>query len=81
MPGFLSPNIRPVHLYSILHEGNDFVIVTIWMDNLLLFAITKKLIKQTKASLEAEWEPTNLRELIKIIEIKIALHDHSVMIS
>jgi hypothetical protein len=40
-----------------------------------------KLIEQTKAILEAEWELTNLGEPVKIIRIEIALGDHSMMIS
>jgi hypothetical protein len=42
----------------ILREGDDFVIVTVWVDDLLLFATTKELIERTKAGLEAEWELT-----------------------
>jgi len=38
----------------ILQEGNDFVIVTVWVDNLLLFATTDKLIKRTKTNLEVD---------------------------
>jgi hypothetical protein len=65
----------------ILQEGNDFIIVTIWVDNLLLFATTDKLIEQTKTILEAEWELTDLGEPIKIIRIEITLGDRSVTIS
>ncbi len=50
-------------------EGNDFVIVTIWVDDLLLFATTDELIERTKANLEARWKLTDLGS------------DHSIMIS
>jgi len=41
----------------------------------LLFATTDKLIEQTKAILEAEWELTNLGEPVKIVRIEITLGD------
>ena len=65
----------------ILWEDDDFVIVTIWVDDLLLFATIDELIERTKAVLEAEWELTNLGEPVKIVRIEIALGDRSVTIS
>jgi hypothetical protein len=65
----------------ILREGNDFVIVTIWVDDLLLFATMDELIERTKANLEAKWELTDLGEPVKIVRIEIALGDRSVTIS
>jgi len=64
----------------ILCEGDQFVIVTIWVDDLLLFATTNKLIERMKTNLEAEWELTNLGEPVKIIGIEIALGDRSITI-
>jgi hypothetical protein len=46
----------------------------------LLFVTTDKLIEQTKAILEAEWELTGLGEPVKIIRIEIALGDCSITI-
>ncbi len=65
----------------ILQEDNNFIIVTIWVDNLLLFATTDEFIERTKTNLEAEWELTNLGEPVKIVGIEIALSDHSITIS
>ena len=65
----------------ILREGVDFIIVTIWVDDLLLFATTEELIERTKAGLEAEWELTDLGEPVKIVGIEITLSDCSVTIS
>jgi len=65
----------------ILREGINFVIVTVWVDDLLLFAMTEKLIEWTKAGLEAEWELTDLGEPVKIVGIEITLSDCSVTIS
>ena len=62
-------------------EGNDFVIVTIWVDDLLLFATTDELIEHTKANLEARWKLTDLGKPVKVIGIEITLGDHSIMIS
>ncbi len=39
-----------------------------------------KLIEQTKANLEAEWELTDLGEPVKIVGIKITLGNHSITI-
>jgi len=64
-----------------LHWDDHFIIVTIWVNDLLLFATLESLIEQTKANLEAEWELTDLGELVKIVGIEIMLHDHFVTIS
>src|SRR5216683_356276 len=65
----------------ILHQDNQFIIVTVWVDDLLLFAMLEHLIEQTKANLEAEWELTDLGEPVKIVGIEIALRNRSVTIS
>ena len=65
----------------ILCQGNDFIIITVWIDNLLLFGTLDELIEQTVAQLKAEWEITDLGEPVKIVGIEIALGDHSVTIS
>ncbi len=64
-----------------MQEGDDFIIVTVWVDDLLLFVTMNKLIERTKTSLEAEWELTDLGEPVKIVGIEIALGDCSVTIS
>jgi hypothetical protein len=65
----------------ILCKGNNFVIVTIWVDDLLLFAMLDHLIEHTKVGLEAEWELTDLGEPVKIVGIEIELGDHFITIS
>jgi hypothetical protein len=64
-----------------LREGNNFVIVTVWVDDLLLFATLDHLIEQTKVGLEAEWELINLGKPVKIVGIEIELGDHFITIS
>ena len=55
----------------IRREGDNFMIVTIWVDNLLLFTTLDTLMDKTKANINAEWETTDLGEPSKIISIKI----------
>jgi hypothetical protein len=65
----------------ILHQGEDFVIITVWVDDLLLFGTLDELIEQTVAQLKAEWEITDLGEPVKIVGIEIALGNRSITIS
>ncbi len=65
----------------ILCQDNQFIIITVWMDDLLLFATLECLIEQTKVNLEAEWELTDLGEPVKIVGIEIMLRDCSITIS
>ena len=65
----------------ILWDGDQFIIVTIWVNDLLLFAMADKLIERTKVNLEAKWELTDLGKPVKIVGIEIALSNHSVTIS
>src|SRR5216683_3913478 len=65
----------------ILRQDDKFIIVTIWVNNLLLFAMLESLIEQTKANLEAKWELTDLGKLVKIMGIEITLSNCSVTIS
>ena len=50
----------------IWHIDEDFVIITVWVDNLLLFATTIKLQDKARADIEHEWEVTDLGEPSKI---------------
>ncbi len=65
----------------ILHDGDDFITITVWVNDLLLFATTEELIEWMKAGLEAEWELTDLGEPVKIVGIEITLSDCSITIS
>src|SRR5713226_9818209 len=62
-------------------ENNDVVIITVWVDDLLLFAGSKKVIEETKKDLCSEWEITNMREPSKIIGIEIKRSDNALSIS
>ena len=52
-------------------EGDGFTIITVWVDNLLLFVTSDALIEKTKQNISAKWETTDLGEPSKIIGIKI----------
>ena len=45
----------------IFHIGDDFSIVTVWVDDILIFATSIELRDKTVADIEAEWEVTNIR--------------------
>jgi hypothetical protein len=47
------------------------VIITVWVNNLLIFASSDELMEQTKSDLHTQWEVTDLEESTKIIGIEI----------
>jgi len=57
------------------------VIITVWVDNLLLFATMIRLMNKMKADIMAEWEVTDLGEPSKIVGIKITIGKDSIAIS
>ena len=62
-------------------DGNDVVILTIWVDDILLFASSEKLIEQTISDICSKWEVTVLGEPTKIVGIEITQTDESIKIS
>jgi hypothetical protein len=75
-----------VHLCSnpciyIWHIGDDFAIITVWVNDLLLFAMTIVLINKMKSDIKSEWKVTDLREPTKIIGIEITITPDSIAIS
>src|SRR5437879_1804342 len=65
----------------ILHIGKEFAIITVWVDDLLLFATTIDLIDKMKSDIKAKWEVTDLGEPSKIVGIKITMGKDSIAIS
>jgi hypothetical protein len=65
----------------IKQDGNNLVIITVWVDDLLLFATSDELMQQTKSDLCTEWEITDLGEPTKIIGIEITQAEDSITIS
>ena len=55
-------------------------IITVWVNNLLLFTMTINLINKMKLDIKAEWEVTDLGELSKIVGIEITMGKDSITI-
>ncbi len=56
-------------------------IITIWVDDLLLFAGSNQIMNEMKNNLHSQWEVTDLGEPSKIIGIEITRSDDGIMIS
>lgn len=52
-------------------NAENIAILTVWVDNLMLFASSDEILKSVKIQLSAEWEITDLGEPAKIIGIEI----------
>src|SRR6266702_6721519 len=57
------------------------MIITVWVDDLLLITKPDKLMEQTKSDLHTEWEMTDLGEPTKIIGVEITQTDDSITLS
>jgi hypothetical protein len=62
-------------------DGNQLAIITVWVDDLLLFATSDELIEQIKSDLRTEWEMTDLEEPTKIIGVEITQTKDAITIS
>ena len=60
---------------------DDFMIITMWVDNLLPFAIIIRLMNKMKPNIKAKWEVTDLGELSKIVSIEITIGKDLIAIS
>ena len=58
-------------------------IITVWVDDLLLFATSDDLLimKKMKDDIQSKWTVTNMGEPQKIIGIEITKNENSIMIS
>jgi len=63
------------------HIGEDFAIIAVWVDDLLIFTTTIDLRDKAKTDIEREWEVTDLGEPQKIIGIEITRTPESITIS
>ena len=61
--------------------GEEFAIITVWVDDLLLFTTTIRLMNKMKLDIRAEWEVTDLGEPSKIVGIEITQSRDSIAIS
>jgi len=55
----------------IWRTSDDFIIITVWVDDLLIFATTVELKGKAISNVESEWQITDLGEPSKIIRIEI----------
>jgi hypothetical protein len=58
----------------------EFAIITVWVDDLLLFATSDTLMEKTKQNISTEWETTDLGEPSKIIGIEITQSANTISI-
>ena len=63
------------------HIGEDFAIIAVWVDDLLIFATTIDLQDKARTDIVKEWEVTDLGEPQKIIGIEIMRTPECIMIS
>jgi transposase InsO family protein len=62
-------------------NGKDLEIITVWVDDLLLFATSNDLLEKMKKELQSKWTVTDMGEPAKIIGIEITINDDSILIS
>ena len=65
----------------IWHVGDDFMTITVWVDDMLMFVTTIDLQKKAKADVENEWEITDLGTPSKIVGIELTISPDSIFIS
>jgi len=78
--GFLQLHSDPCVYVQRQCKGN-LEIITVWVDDLLLFATSVKLMSEMKGMIQGEWEVTDLREPAKIVGIEIQMKPTKVIIS
>ena len=61
--------------------NDDFAIITVWVDDLLIFTTTVDLMTKAKSDISTEWEVTDLGEPSKIVGIEISRTEDSIAIS
>jgi hypothetical protein len=79
-------NLRYTRLYSdpcayIRRDGDNISIITVWVDDLLLFASGDDLMRKIKEEIKASWEVTDMGEPKKIIGIEISHTEDTITIS
>jgi Reverse transcriptase (RNA-dependent DNA polymerase) len=62
-------------------DAGNFGILTVWVDDSLLFASSDSTMDRMKEMLHSEWEVTDLGEPSKIVSIKVTHSDNSISIS
>ena len=65
----------------IKRDGNDVVILTVWVDDILLFGTFEKLLDEIISDIHQIWEVTVLGEPAKIVGIEISQTEDSIKIA
>ena len=65
----------------IKRDGDKISIITVWVDDLLLFASNDELMATIKNYIKSEWEATDIGEPNKIVGIEITINENSISIS
>jgi hypothetical protein len=65
----------------IWRDGDEYGIITVWVDDLLLFATSEAILTKMGNDLHAEWEITDLGEPAKIVGIEITRTEYSITLS
>jgi len=64
-------DIRDSHMIHVRWDGVNVTIITIWVDDLMLFTSNDAMMEHMKESIESEWQATDFGEPSKIIGIEI----------
>ena len=67
-----------VYIYCV---DDDFVTITVWVDDMLIFATTVELKMKAIKDIEAEWEITDLGTPMKIVGIELTISPDAISIS
>ena len=65
----------------IWRTGDDFAIIAVWVDDMLMFATTIALRDKMKADIKSEWEITDLGVPTKIVGIELMISPDKILIS
>ena len=65
----------------IWRAGDDFAIIAVWVDDMLMFAMTITLRDKTKADIKSEWEIMDLGVPTKIVRIELTISPDKIFIS
>ena len=63
------------------NNDENFAVITVWVDDLMLFANNAELNEQTKRDLQTEWDITDLGKPSKIVGIEISRTENAITIS
>src|SRR5271156_872706 len=81
LKGFGFQPLRSDPCAYVRRNGEHLEIITVWVDDLLLFATSDDLMNKMKKEVQSKWEVTDLGEPVKIVGVEITKSDNSISIS